>query len=176
MCISCRVCAEIKPYFYCPPKGTLIKMSRLLEQLSINFKGPVLSVTHNMYLLVVIDKYSWFPFVVPCPNIHMTSIIKSLDVLFSLVRMPGYMHSNRGMSFVSKEQRNYLSQKGVTRSKTTPYHPTWNAFNSVICKVICLNVRLCNIPEKYWEFCIPMLLITVKPIHMWTKLSSSTVI
>ena len=127
VCSSCRICAEVKPCFYIPPEGTLIKATRPMERLSIDFKRPVPSVTSNTYLLVVIDEYSRFPFVFPCPNMNTTMIIKALDRLFSLTGMSCYIHSDRGASFMSKELRDYLVQKGVATSKTTPYHPTDNA-------------------------------------------------
>ena len=58
MCSSCRICAEVKPRFYIPPEDTLIKATGPMERLSIDFKGPIPSVTSNKYLLVVIDEYS----------------------------------------------------------------------------------------------------------------------
>ena len=54
----CSSCTEVKPRFYISPEGTLIKITRPMERLSIDFKEPILSVTTNTYLLVVIDEYS----------------------------------------------------------------------------------------------------------------------
>ena len=99
---SSRICVEVKPHFYIPPEGTIIKATKPMERLSIDFKGPIPFVTSNTYLLVVIDEYSQFPFVFPCPNMHTTMIIKALDRLFSLTRMPCYIHSDRSVSFMSK--------------------------------------------------------------------------
>ena len=119
-----------------------------MERQSTEFKGPAHSVTSNTYLPVVIDEYSRFPFVFPCPNMHTTTIIKALDRLFSLNEMPCYIHSDRGASFMSKELRDYLVLKGVVTSKTTPYHPTDNAqverFNGTIWKMIQSSVRSRN--------------------------------
>ena len=126
VCFSCRICAQVKPHFYILPESTLIKVTRPMERLSIDFEGPVPSVTSNTYLLVVIDKYLWFPFVFPCPNMHTTLIIKALDRLFSLTGMPCYIHLDRGASFMSKELRDYLVQKGIVISKAMPYYPASN--------------------------------------------------
>ena len=126
-----------------------------MERLSIDFKGPVPSVTSNTYLLVVIDEYLQFPFVFPCPNMHTTTIIKALDRLFSLTGMPSYIHSHRGTSFMPKELRDYLVQKGVATCKTTPNHPTGSAqveqFNGTIWKMIQLSIRSWDLTEKYWK-------------------------
>ena len=139
---SYRICAR----FHIPPEGTLIKATRPMEKLSIGFKGPVPSVTSNTYLLVV-DKYSRFPFVFPCPNMYTTTIIKALDRLFSLTGMPCDIHTDRGMSFMSKELRDYHVQKGVETSNTTSYHPAGNA-----------QVER-NLTEKYLE------LVSLEVLH-----------
>ena len=149
---SCRICAEVKHRFYISLKGTLIKATRPIERLSINFEEPVPSVRSNTYLLVVIDKYSRFPFVFPCPNMHPT-IKKSLDRLLSLNGVPCDIHSDRSASFRSKKLKNYLVQEGISTSKTTPYRPTGNAqveqFNGTIWKMIQLSVISRNVIEKY---------------------------
>ena len=76
---------------------------------------------------------------------HTTTIIKALESLFSLTDMPCYIDSDRGASFMSRELRDYLVQKGVVTSKTMPYHPTGNTqveqFNGTIWKMIQLSVR-----------------------------------
>ena len=46
---------------------------------------------------------------------------------------------------MTKELKDYLVQKGVVTSKTTPYHPTGNTqveqFNGTIWKMIQLSIR-----------------------------------
>ena len=49
-------------------KGHLIKSSKLLKQISLDFKGRQSSLSCNKYLLVIIVKYSRFWFVFPCPT------------------------------------------------------------------------------------------------------------
>ena len=107
--------------------GTLIKSTQPMERLNIDFKGPLPSATQNKYFLTFIDEYSRFPFVFPWPNISSQTVIKCLNQLFSLCGTPGYINSDRGSSFISREIKEYLSQKGIATSRTTPYHPTGNA-------------------------------------------------
>ena len=45
VCSSYRICAEVKPCFYISPEGTLIKVTRPMEKLSIDFKWSVPFVT-----------------------------------------------------------------------------------------------------------------------------------
>ena len=62
---------------------------------------------------MVVDEYSRFPFVFPCPDVFTNTVIKCLTSLFSLVGIPAYLHSDRGASFMSRELREFLSSKGV---------------------------------------------------------------
>ena len=41
---NCRVCSELKPKFYNPSAGKLIKATRPMERLSLDFVGPVPSI------------------------------------------------------------------------------------------------------------------------------------
>ncbi|XP_068229407.1 uncharacterized protein [Palaemon carinicauda] len=126
VCASCRICAQQKPKFHRPGKGVLIKATQPMERLSIDFKGPLPSTTSNKYILTVVDEYSRFPFVFPCPNMHSKTVIKCLESIFILCGMPSFIHSDQGASFMSQELKLYLSQKGVATSRTTPYHPMGN--------------------------------------------------
>ena len=150
VCSSCRICAELKPHFHRPQIGTLIKSTQPMERLNIDFKGPLPSATQNKYFLTIIDEYSRFPFVFPCPNILLQTVIKCLNQLFSLCGTPGYIHSDRGSSFISREIKEYLSQKGIATSRSTLYHPTGNAqcerYNGIVWKSVRLALKTHSFP------------------------------
>ena len=65
---ACKICAEVKLRFYKPPEMHVIKATRPMEQLSIDFKGLIGNLNRNNYMLTVIDEYSRFPFAFPCSN------------------------------------------------------------------------------------------------------------
>ena len=92
---------------------SLIKATKLIEQLSIDFKGILKSSTRNKYFLVAIDEYFRFPFAFPCSNMETSTIIKSLDWLFALCDTAGYVHSDRGPSLMSEELRTYHLSRGI---------------------------------------------------------------
>ena len=81
----------------------MVEATQLMEQLSIDVKGPLPAANNNPYMLTVVDEYSRFPFAFACPNMNASTIIKCLDELFTLCGMPGFIHSNRGSSFMSQE-------------------------------------------------------------------------
>ena len=95
---ACRVCAEHKPQFHKPTRAHLIKAIQPFERLNIDFKGQLKSNNRNSYFLNVIDEYGRFPFVFPCKDVNIPTVIQCLSQLFALFGMPAYVHSDRGSS------------------------------------------------------------------------------
>ncbi|XP_046862179.1 uncharacterized protein LOC124455579 [Xenia sp. Carnegie-2017] len=159
VCSTCRVCAELKPQFYKPQQGVLIKATRPMERLSVDFKGPLPTTTNNPYMLTVVDEYSRFPFAFACPNMSSSTVIRCLDQLFTLCGTPGFIHSDRGASFMSQELKEYLSQRGIATSRTTPYHPMGNGqverYNGIVWKAIRLSLKSASLPDSKWEMVLP---------------------
>ena len=71
---SCPICAECKPRFSKLLQSVLVKATRPLERLNIDFKDPLPSATRNKYILTVVDEYSRFPFAYPCSNIDAETV------------------------------------------------------------------------------------------------------
>lgn len=154
---QCSVCAELKPRF-CKSKGTLIKATSCFERLNIDFKGPLPSATRNRYILTIVDEYSRFPFAFPCPDVTSKTVIDCLLELFSVFGNPSFIHSDRGSSFMSKELKSFLMDRGVATSRTTAYNPAGNGqverYNGVIWKTVELALKTKNIDIKYWEYAL----------------------
>ena len=121
VCRQCQTCAEIKPRFFKPPQGQLIMATQTFEMISMDFKGPLKG--KNPYMLVIIDKFSRFPFAFPCRNISTKTVMCCLDKLFCVFAFPSYIHSDCGSSFMSHELKSYLRARGIALSRSTPYHP-----------------------------------------------------
>ena len=173
VCSSCRICAELKPQFYQPLAGQLIKATKPMERWSIDFKGPLRSSTRNTYMLTIVDEYSRFPFAIPCPNMTTTNVIKCLDELFVLCGAPDYIHSDRGASFMSQELKEYFTKRGIATSKSLPYHPQGNGqcerYNGIIWKGVRLALKTQNLLDSNWEAVLPTVLHSIRSL-----LSTST--
>ena len=166
-CNSCRVCAEIKPRFYRPNQEShVIKATRPMERISIDFKGPVAGP--RKYLLVIVDEYSRFPFAYPCNDMTSATVIDRLTKLFCLVGVPEYVHSDRGKSFLSKEVTSFLTRKGIATSRSTPYHPTGNSqcerMNQTLWKSVKLLLATRKRSENYWETVLADALHTIRSL------------
>ena len=126
---SCKICARIKPLFVHQVQGTLIKAVRPMEGISIDFKGPLPSSTHNKYLCIVIDKYSRFLFAFPCKDMTTLTVIRCLETLFILCGTADFVLSDNASSFSSVEFKSYLTQRSfscISSNKCSIYHPAGN--------------------------------------------------
>ena len=163
---SCDACAKLKPQFLKPVNPPLIKATQPFERLSIDFKGPLPSVSKNVYMLTIIDEYSRFPFVYPCKDMLTETVIKCLNDLFSLFGMPGYIHSDRGTSFMSADLKHHLHSKGIATSNTTKYNPAGNGqcerFNGIIWKAVRLSLHSKKLPTSCWESILPDVLHSLR--------------
>ena len=111
--------------------------------------------SRNRYLLTIVDEYSCFPFAFPYSNMTAEKIIRCLNQLFVVFGMPVNMHSDRRLSFLSKELKEYLTKRGIAVSRTTPYNPQGNEqyerFNGITRKFISQAVASRGRPESQWE-------------------------
>ena len=126
-----------------------------MKRFSIDLKGPLPSSSKLKYFLTVIDEYSRFPFAFPCPNISTETVIKCLEVIFSVFGMPEFIHSDRGFSFMSAKLAGYFRNRGIASSHSTPYHPTGNSqverFNGIVWKAVRLALASAKLPVEQWE-------------------------
>ncbi|XP_076814961.1 uncharacterized protein LOC143461082 [Clavelina lepadiformis] len=168
VCSNCKICAENKPRFYRPPQTALIKATKPMERISIDFKGPIPSSSKNKYILTIIDEYSRFPFAVPCPNMNSTTVIQGLNQLFTLTGLPSYIHSDRVPSLISHELRTHLRNLGIATSSSTPYHPTGNSqverYNGIIWKTVTLILKSRKLPLPQWELVLPEALHSIRSL------------
>ena len=168
VCNDCRICAELKPRFYSQSNSHLIKSTRPMERISIDFKGPLPSSSRNKYFLTIIDEYSRFLFVIPCPDTSANSTIKALDVVFSLCGMPDFNHSDRGSAFMSAELTSYLTTRGIATSRSTPYHPIGNGqverYNGIVWKSVRLALASAKLPVEQWEKVLPDVLHSIRSL------------
>ena len=165
---TCPICRECKLAFHHTHSAHLIKATQPFERINIDFKGPLPTNNKNKYFLNVVDEYSRFPFVFPCPDVSTPTVIKCLTSLFSLLGMPAYMHSDRGTSFMSQELREFLASKGVATSRTTSYNPTCNGqverYNGTVWRGITMPLKSKNLKTEQWQLVLPDVLHSIRSL------------
>ena len=146
----------------------VIRATKPFERISLDFKGPLPTSTKNKYMLTVVDEYSRFPFAFPTPDISTRTVIDNLCQLFSIFGLPGYIHSDRGLSFMSSELKTYLTGKGVATSRTTPYNPECNGqverYNGIIWKSVQLAAATRGTDIQNWEALLPDALHSIRSL------------
>lgn len=165
---NCRVCSEVKPRFFRPLNVKLIKATQPFERLSVDFKGPLPSSSKNRYLLTMIDEYSRFPFAFPCQDVSAQTVINCFCQLFAIFGMPSFIHSDRGASFMSSDLRNFLHEKGIATSRTTPYNPEGNGqverLNGTLWKAVLLALRTRSLSTDQWELVLSDALHSIRSL------------
>ena len=75
--------------------------------------------------------------------------------MFALFGLPGFVNSDRGSAFMSRELKNWLHSKGVVTSRTTPYNPQGNGqverYNGIVWKTVSLALKTHRLPTSKWE-------------------------
>ena len=139
-----------------------------VERLSLDFKGPLPSLTKNHYTLTVVDEYSRFPFAFPCRSTDAETVISCLNQLFTLLGMPAYVHSDRGPAFVSHDLISYLHQRGIGCSNTSIYNPRGNGqcerYNGIIWSSVKLAVKSRKLHISQWELVLPDVLHSIRSL------------
>jgi transposase InsO family protein len=173
---SCHVCSECKPRFYKPDKSHLIKATQPFERLNIDFKGPLPSNNQNRYFLIAVDEYSRYPFVFPCSDMTASTVIKCLTQLFVLFGVPGYIHSDRGTSFMSEELRTFLTSRSIATSRTTCYNPQGNGqaekYNGTVWRAVTMALLDRELPSKCWQEVLPDVLHSIRSLLCTTTNST----
>ena len=165
---QCRTCAVIKPRFYKPNNPPLIKATQPFERLSIDFKGPLPSVTNNKYILTIVDEFSRFTFAYPSKDMTAATVIQHLSNLFSVFGLASYIHSDNGPSLICNELRDFLMKVGIAYSNAAIYNPRGNGqcerYNGIVCKSIELACKSKGIPNSYWEEVLPVALHSLRSL------------
>ena len=165
---TCPICLECKPRFYKPDTSPLIKATKPMERLNVDYKGPLPSYNKNIYFLNVVDEYSRFIWIFPCSNMDSSTVCRCLMEIFTFCGLPNYIHSDRGPSFLSSEVKNFLISKGVASSRTTAYNPTGNGqvekANLTIWKSITLSLKSKGLPTSRWQDVVPEVLHSTRSL------------
>ena len=155
VCLFGQVCAELKPRFPKTPQSTLIKATQPFEKFAIDFKTPLSSSSCNIYILIVVDEFSRFPFCFLCHNVPLQTVINCLDGLFTSYDIPGCIHSENTSTLVTAEFKSYLIKQGIAQSHSAVYRPAGNSqvegHNGVLWRAVRLALKTRNMPITQWE-------------------------
>lgn len=98
----------------------------------------------------------------------MSTVINCLDQIFTLCGMLSYIYSDQNASSLSQELKEYLSQRGIATSKTTPNHPIGNdqveRYNGIIWKAVRPSLKAAKLPDSKRELVFPDSLHSIRTL------------
>lgn len=91
-------------------------------------------------------------FAFSCVNKHVTAAIRCLDLPFGLYKIPNHVQCDWGTTFMSKDLKDYLSQKWISTKSNYSCHPTQaNRSRALLVSYRKQSFYLLEIPYKYLE-------------------------
>lgn len=156
---DCQLCRQAKPNSS-PPLGLLNsdRESQPLEKIFIDYLGPLPRTKKgNQYILVAIDGFSRFSWLIPSRNVTAGTTIAHLTNIFSLFGPPRQLVSDNAPAFRSAQFSSFCFTNGVKHITTTPYYPKGSfaeRVNRNLKSALIIYHR--NSPSK-WDLSLPWL-------------------
>lgn len=152
-CTNCKVCVIAKqPALSQTTPRQHVLASEPLEILAIDFTFLERSSSGIENVLVMTDVFTKFTIAVPCKDQTAVTVAKVLvKEWFLKYGVPKRIHSDRGRSFENKLIQSLCVTYGISKTRTTPYHPEGNAqcerFNRTMHNLLC---TLSEKQKKKW--------------------------
>lgn len=156
---NCQLCQTAKPSS-AAPLGFLNseRETTPMSKVFIDYLGPMPRTKRgNQYVLVVIDAFSRFIWLVPSRNITAGTTIAHLTSIFSLFGLPRQLVSDNAPAFHSAAFRSFCFGNAIRHITTTPYYPQGSFAERVNRNLkSALIIYHQNTPSK-WDSSLPWL-------------------
>ena len=159
----CRTCANCATKKTPAPKQRAplqtIKAGYPLQIVAVDITGPFPeSVNGNSYILDACDYFTRWTEAYAIPNQEATTVARKLvNELFCRFSPPEQLHSDQGRQFESELVHEICRVLGISKSRTTPYHPQSDGlverFNKTLQHMLATTVR---VHPFDWEELPPM--------------------
>ena len=174
-CRECTKCQQAK--LPAPQKAPLtnVPIGRPWQMVAVDILEVPLSFNNNRYLLVVQDYFTKWADAIPIPDQLAARITAELVRLFSIYGPPDILHSDQGRNFESTVLAETLQAFGVTKSRTTAYHPQCDGMVERFNRSLLQLLRAYVDKEHDWERYLPLVLYAYRTsVHSSTGASPFT--
>ena len=171
-CRECTRCQQSK--LTTSPRAPLcnIPIGKPWEMIAVDVLEVPVSKSNNRYLLVVQDYFTKWVEAIPMPDQTSLRISTELVKLFSMFGCPSILHSDQGRNFESTILIQTLQAFGVTKSRTTAYHPQCDGMVERFNRTLLQLLRSYVDRQDDWEKYLPLVLYAYRTsVHSSTGVS-----
>ena len=171
-CSTCATAKDPSP----KPKAALVPItaSRPFQTISLDFVGPLPATSSgNAHALSIVDMFTKWAEVVPCPDQSSNSVIHALMFHWiPIYGVPEAIHSDQGAAFESADFRNFCASNRIRKTRTSAYHPSGNGqcerFNRTLRILLATHV----VHEPEWDQYVPLCMTAYRAaVHEGTGFS-----
>ena len=123
------------------------------------------TTTENKYILTIVDYGTRYPEAIPLRLANSKTIADALLQYFCKVGILEELVSDQGSNFIGKVMAKQYDQIGITKIKTSVYHPEANGlverFNGTLKVMLRKFVRK---RVRNWDKCLPYLLFAYREV------------
>ncbi|VDI67235.1 Hypothetical predicted protein [Mytilus galloprovincialis] len=103
----------------------LVKTGVPMQRIATDILGELPETENgNKYILVVSDYFTKWTEAFPMPNMEAQTVAKIIvEEVVTRFGVPHYIHSDQGRQYESKLFQEMCRHLGITKTRTTPYHP-----------------------------------------------------
>ena len=171
-CRECTICQCTKPPKPTHAPLTTVPIGRPWEMVAVDVLEVPVSQHNNRYLLVIQDYMTKWAEAIPIPNQTAGRITKELIKVFSRYGIPDILHSDQGKNFESTILRQTLDAFGITKSRTTAYHPAGDGLVERFNRSLLQMLRAYVLHQNDWEQYLPLVLYAYRTaVHTSTGVS-----
>lgn len=124
-CIQCQK-AKVQRHTKSPFQKISVPTARF-RHVNIDLIGPLPLVKGNKYCLTCIDRYTGWPEVIPLPDMTTEVVAEAfLSGWIARYGAPEQITTDQGRTFESNLFTAFTNLLGISRTRTTPYHPQAN--------------------------------------------------
>ena len=164
-CPQCQVVARKLKSRRAPLKPVEI-VTEPIKKIAIDIVGELpRTTTGYKYILTIVDYATRYPEAIPLRSTNSKSVADALIQYFSRVGIPDEIVSDQGSNFMSKLLAQLYDQLGITKIKTSVYHPEANGlmerFNGTLNGMLKKFVRE---RVQTWDRYLPYLLFAYREV------------
>ena len=165
-CKSCQLCAARKS----PARKRKAKLqtelsSHPFQRVAMDILGPLpQSVRGSKYILVIGDYFTKWMESFAIPNMEAVTVAEAFVFQFvSRFGVPDFLHTDQGRNFESALLKAVCSLLGVSKTRTSPYHPQSDGlierFNRTLLSLLSMATRQ---DEQNWDLHLPLVMLAYR--------------